>query len=389
MKNTLLFNRKTTLGNVKLKARKNGDNPASLYLEIYDKSTQKRTLQFLDLYFTGNEAINDRLTTEGVKRCNEYSFGAQKPKITPSQTFTAYIVEQVAEIDKVQSRKSSFSALKKLKEYAKQDIISWKRLDSEFLKGFRQFLLTKAISETDGHLLDKNTADNYLSIIMRYANRAQSKGFISPYAYDRNEIKAIGKEINPAITFSISDILKLQATPYPALPNLPKVFMLQFACLQRWSDVSVMTWETLNNNDMFNYIRQIKTGNIAPTMFDEALLNWIADGYIREGKIFTGFPKDTQTIREHLRAWCKLAGVYKEGLGTHTFRRSGATILHKEGVSLLIISKLLGHASVEQTKVYIGVDNEDIEKAINRLNASVISKFNYTPLYKPYNNQFA
>lgn len=44
----------------------------------------------------------------------------------------------------------------------------------------------------------------------------------------------------------------------------------------------------------------------------------------------------------------------KDGLETHNLRRSYAVILHRNGVPVTTIQKLMGHASVEQTRVYLG-----------------------------------
>jgi integrase len=376
MKNTLIDTRKIESGSIKLKQRVNGKNPASLYIEIYNKTTKKQNLQFLNLYLNGSETENAKVMQKARQVFNEY--GGELKKKT-SGNFTDFFNSQVEKIEKKRSRGMYYSTLAKLQAFAGAKDISFKRIDENFLFEFKKWLTTEAISETSGELLKQNAANNYFSITKTYAAKAKRAGYISPFAFDEDakELRKIGYKKNPVITFSIEEILKLQSTPYPAMPELPKAFMLQFATLQRWSDIVNMDWNILNNNELFKTISQLKTGKNIPTIVDEKLLKWIAGDKIRVGRIFRGFPKDDQTIREHLREWAKLAGVKYEGIGTHIFRRSGATAMHKQGLDILYISLLLGHSTIEQTKIYIGVDLEDYKRGFELMNREIISKFSY------------
>jgi site-specific recombinase XerD len=47
----------------------------------------------------------------------------------------------------------------------------------------------------------------------------------------------------------------------------------------------------------------------------------------------------------------------------HAFRRTFALTLWRKGTNILSISRLLGHSSIEVTKRYIAVGNEDLQKA--------------------------
>jgi site-specific recombinase XerD len=68
------------------------------------------------------------------------------------------------------------------------------------------------------------------------------------------------------------------------------------------------------------------------------------------------FPKNRKTIYN----MCHDAGIRKQNnmfLSPHMLRRLFATNLLNAGVSLLIISRLLGHASVHQTEIYLQIDS--------------------------------
>jgi len=361
---TELYRRKSELGTVALKSRKNGNNPESLYLEVYEKATQKRHLEFLNQYLTGNEHIDTQIKNDALIKCSAYMFNSPK---SDCLSFDAFINEMILKIDKEQSRKSSRTSLSRLREYMKLTTIPFNKVDEKLLLGFRNWLLNEALSERGG-LLEKGTSDNYLSIIMRFANRAQRKGFISTNAYNSKEIPCIGKVVKIPITLTEEEIKKLQNTPYPAAPEICKALMLQFACGQRWGDVRGMTWDQIVlEADVYKIVlKQEKTDKILPSFITKALIDWVGEGKVRTGIIFTRIPKDCQTVREHLKEWCTKAEIFKK-VGTHTMRRSCATILYKKGVPLYTISKILGHSSTDITLRYIGLDETDIRNGLSVL----------------------
>jgi integrase len=372
--NTEIYRHKGELGTVALKSRKNGNNPESLYLEIYEKATQKRRLEFLNMYLTGNQTIDTLIKTDALGKCSGYLF---KPRNLDKMTFTDFIKEQINKIDKEQSRKVSYSALTRFKEYAHALIIPFSMVNEKFLLGFRNWLLTEAFSERGG-IIGRGTADNYLSAIMRFANRAQRKGLISSTAYSSKEIPCIGKVTKVPIILTEQEILTLQATPYPKTPEICKALILQFACGQRWGDVKDMRWEQIvAEGEVYKIVlQQEKTDKILPSFITNALIDWIGEGKEREGRIFYSIPKDSQTVREHLQAWCTAAGITKK-VGTHTMRRSCATILYKKGVPLFTISKILGHSRADITLRYIGLDEKDIRNGLNALK-EITDSFNYS-----------
>lgn len=58
-----------------------------------------------------------------------------------------------------------------------------------------------------------------------------------------------------------------------------------------------------------------------------------------------------QAADKVLRDACELAEI--DGVSTHSFRRSFATNLHKQGYSLAKIARLLGHSSASMTARYV------------------------------------
>lgn len=68
-----------------------------------------------------------------------------------------------------------------------------------------------------------------------------------------------------------------------------------------------------------------------------------------------------------LRAAVERANLSAKGISWHSFRRTFATRLHRNGVGIYTISKILDHSDVRTTQEYIEVDNDQIEGAIEAL----------------------
>lgn len=57
--------------------------------------------------------------------------------------------------------------------------------------------------------------------------------------------------------------------------------------------------------------------------------------------------------------WVAAVGLNTEDYGTHSLRRTKASILYKQTGNLRAVQILLGHTRIESTVRYLGVDVED------------------------------
>ena len=76
------------------------------------------------------------------------------------------------------------------------------------------------------------------------------------------------------------------------------------------------------------------------------------------------FPKNRKSIYNICRQAGKKSGFH---LAPHMLRRFFATSLLNKGVSLLIISRLLGHASIQTTEIYLKLDSSYLSGATDVL----------------------
>ena len=55
----------------------------------------------------------------------------------------------------------------------------------------------------------------------------------------------------------------------------------------------------------------------------------------------------------------------KKGYTAHSFRHSFATRLTEKNVNILLVQRLLGHLSLDSTKIYVHFENENFRNAID------------------------
>lgn len=116
-------------------------------------------------------------------------------------------------------------------------------------------------------------------------------------------------------------------------------------------------------------IVQRKTGR--PVQFEiapdarESLKAWLP--YLATAHCDFVFPSRTHCLR-HLSTrqyarlvddWVTAIGLPREEYGTHSLRRTKASIIYKATGNLRAIQILLGHSKIENTVRYLGVDIED------------------------------
>ena len=68
-----------------------------------------------------------------------------------------------------------------------------------------------------------------------------------------------------------------------------------------------------------------------------------------------------------LKMYIRLAGLQSKGYTAHSFRHSFATRLVESGVDIFTVQKLLGHGSLDATKIYISVSVQNLAFAVECL----------------------
>lgn len=74
-------------------------------------------------------------------------------------------------------------------------------------------------------------------------------------------------------------------------------------------------------------------------------------------------PLTTSEVQKHLRKVCDYLGY--DGISTHSFRKWYATEIYKaNGYNIALVQQLLQHSSPAVTQRYIGIQQKEVEQAI-------------------------
>lgn len=118
----------------------------------------------------------------------------------------------------------------------------------------------------------------------------------------------------------------------------------------RASEVSSLTWDCLS--PQASTITFIGKGSKVRTVPVNKTMLEIISRHSRTER-FVNLPKSRRTVYRLCNKAGKRVGVY---LAPHMLRRFFASSLIEKGISLLIVSKLLGHASISTTERYLHLD---------------------------------
>lgn len=114
---------------------------------------------------------------------------------------------------------------------------------------------------------------------------------------------------------------------------------------------------------------QQKTGR--PVQFEllESARNSMSSWLERRGGAFDDFVFPSRcdgskhlSTRQYARLvdeWVTAIGLRREGYGTHSLRRTKASIIYRQTGNLRAVQILLGHTKIESTVRYLGIDIED------------------------------
>lgn len=123
----------------------------------------------------------------------------------------------------------------------------------------------------------------------------------------------------------------------------------------RVSELRFITCEAVNRGQAVinckGKLRQI----FLPKQLSKMLKQYIRKENISEGAVFvarSGKPLDRSNIWRMLKALCKEAGVEKEKVFPHNFRHLFARTFYSLQKDIVRLADILGHSSVETTRIY-------------------------------------
>ena len=97
----------------------------------------------------------------------------------------------------------------------------------------------------------------------------------------------------------------------------------------------------------------------------ESILDWIKtdnlkyDDYLFSSRRITSEHLSTRQYSRIVKSWVSMIGLDPTAYGTHSMRRTKATLIYKRTKNLRAVQLLLGHKKIESTVQYLGVEVQD------------------------------
>jgi integrase len=97
----------------------------------------------------------------------------------------------------------------------------------------------------------------------------------------------------------------------------------------------------------------------------EALLAWIrianrrSDDYLFPSRLHGSPHLSTRQYARIVGGWVREIGLDSSAYGTHTMRRTKASLIYRRTKNLRVVQLLLGHTKLESTVRYLGIEVDD------------------------------
>ena len=240
-----------------------------------------------------------------------------------------------------------------------RDDVFLRELNRDFIEEFRIWLLTE-------HHLSHNGAVKYLALLKKVVNRAvaNNKMSFNPFATYRLERQTVSpdflteEELRKIINFN---------SPLPRLEQTRDMFL--FACYTGLSYIDVKTLkpehlERDKQGRMWIKKHRVKTGVLSriPLLPSAKML---LDKYAGNETLMPIFsPKDINLFLKDIAILCNIDKRVTYHTARHTF---ASTVTLANNVSLIVVSKMLGHSNVRMTEHYAKLVDTCIGEEMDKL----------------------
>ena len=370
---------------VRIREKVLGDGTISLYLDMYHKGNRKK--EGLKLYIIPETTPAAKLQNKNTRRLAE-QIKAQRildiqkdglvdwEKLKKSRTTLVSWLEdfvtceaQLSPSGVVSKRNAKVRVEEYLASIGKPDL-RLSEVDRESCRGFVAFLRT-CKSHRGKETISETTARLLMSRVAAAMNKAVVEGLIPS-----NPFKALESKEKPKITASRREFLTVEELK--VLINTPcrcdivkKAFL--FSCFTglRYSDMKSLLWSEVHTaadgKTLYIEHRQVKTKKTVTIPLSEEALRWMPCQKEGVDQVFHELTVSTKTVEDVLKDWMKDCGIDKH-ITYHCSRHTAATTLLTLGANLYVVSKLMGHSSIQMTEVYAKIVDQKKVETMNLVN---------------------
>lgn len=366
---------------INLKTKRLKNNRLSLFIEFYkgytiNKSGVKKHLrkfEYLKLYVSeepknAEEKRKDKETWELARnilsiRRAEYIQGKYNIQDNKKGQITFLDYYEKLKEDRY-ATKGNYdnwdAALKHIERYC-PEYLQLQDVDTDFVKGFRKYLDTKARTK-GGTPLSQNSKYTYFNKFKAALREAYTENYL-----EENVLRSVkgfeqAESTREYLTYNELQALAGAKCKYPILKN---AFL--FSCLSglRWSDITKLKWSEVRDEDTGARIifRQKKTDGMEYLYISEQARHLLGKRANQKDRVFIGLKYGAHFNAEILK-WCMRAGITKH-ITFHSARHTNAVLLLENGADIYTVSKRLGHREIRTTQIYAKIIDEKMKQASN------------------------
>ena len=371
---------------VRIREKVLGDGTISLYLDMYYKGNRKK--EGLKLYIIPETTPAAKLQNKNTRKLAE-QIKAQRildiqkdglvdwEKLKKSRTTLMSWLEdfvtceeQLSPSGVVSKRNAKVRVEEYLASIGKPDL-RLSDVDREFCRGFVTFLRTCKSHRGKGTISD-TTARLLMSRIAAAMNKAVVEGLIPSNPFRALEAKEKPKFAASRREFLTVEELKVLINTPCRCDIVKKAFL--FSCFTglRYSDMRSLLWSEVHTaadgKTLYIEHRQVKTKKTVTIPLSEEALRWIPPQEEGKDKVFHRLKVSTSTVEAVLKEWMKDCKIDKH-ITYHCSRHTAATTLLTLGANLYVVSKLMGHSSIQMTEVYTKIVDQKKVETVNLVNS--------------------
>lgn len=138
----------------------------------------------------------------------------------------------------------------------------------------------------------------------------------------------------------------------------------------RVSELCFITAETLASGRTEIRLKGKSRVVLLPRELAQRLRQYAQARGIRSGPLFrtrTGMPLDRSNIWREMKTLCREAGVAPEKVFPHNLRHLFARSFYEQEKDLAHLADILGHSSIETTRIYVAVSTQVHEQMLQRM----------------------
>lgn len=346
------------MAKVTIRERACKDGRTSLYLDIYNRGV--RRYEFLDIHIVperndADKAQNrrNRQLAEVVRakrlvevQNNAYGFATSYEKALLVPTFRKF----------AEGRNTSiYSAVATQLQGRCAKTMRVAQINERWVREF--------IVDLRSRCADSTTVE-YISAMKVFWRWAKKRNIVDGDPFENIELP---RQESEREYLMLDELKRLIDTPY----EHPVCAPFLFSCFTglRISDIERLRWCDVEEDGERRRLRFTQKKTRRATYVE---LNNQASALMGERRkptdavFFVGGVKSNQTLNNHLRKWCKAAGIHKH-ITFHCARHTFATMLLTLDNSIYVVSKLLGHSSVATTQVYAKIIDKKRQEAVDSI----------------------